>query len=333
MKLSKEVKAAIIVISGLAAIIWGFNFLKGNALFSKQREFFAVYNQLDGLQTGNPVNINGYKVGQVVEIKFFDDGSGRLLVKFVVNEKVKIPKSSIARIASSDLLGGKNIQIVLRHHIQLVESGDTLLSDNQPSITDEFNSQIAPIKKKAENLLATTDSILTSIQYIFNKNTRNNLSSSFASIERTLRSLEHSSYALDTLMTTQQSRLRNIFGNVESITSNLRSNNERISKIFANLSSISDSLVKSNFTSTIRNANAVLDKSASIMDKISKGQGSMGLLLNNDSLYNNLAASSSDLDKLLIDVKENPKKYVHFSIFGGGGKKEKKSKKKDESLK
>ncbi len=318
MKLSKEIKAAIIVISGLAALIWGFNFLKGRNLFSRQRTFHAIYRQVDGLQNGNPVMINGYKVGQVGEIHFLVDG--RLMVNIVVDADVKIPKNSVARIGSSDLLGSKNLQVVLKNQIQLAQDGDTLQAENQASMADEVNSQIKPIKEKAENLLATTDSILTTIQYVFNKTTRDNISSSFASIERTLRSLEHSSYALDTLMYTQQSRLKNIFGNVESISFNLKNNNEKIGKIFSNISSVSDSLVKSNFTATIRNANSVLEKSALVMDKINKGKGSMGLLINNDSLYNNLSAASADLDKLIIDIKANPKKYVHFSFFGGARK-------------
>ena len=326
MKFSKEIKAAGIVIAGLAAIIWGFNFLKGNNLFSTQRTFYAVYDQLDGLQNGNPVVIKGFKVGQVGDIHFLDDGSGRLLVKLTINANVKIPRNSQALIGNSDLLGSKNIQIVLKNGLKLAVNGDTLYSQNQASLSDQLSSQIKPIKEKAESLLATSDSILTSIQYVFNKNTRDNLASTFASIARTFRSLEHSSYALDTLLYTQQVKLSNIVGNVESISGNLRNNNERIARIFHNLSSVSDSLVKTNFTSTVRNANLLLEKMTSIVDKINQGKGSMGLLINNDSLYHNLNASSADLDKLIVDIKENPGRYVTISLFGGGKKKVKESK-------
>jgi phospholipid/cholesterol/gamma-HCH transport system substrate-binding protein len=327
MKFTKEIKAAVIVVSGLAAFIWGVNFLKGNNLFSKQRVFYAIYDQLDGLQNGNPVVIKGFKVGQVGNIHFLEDGSGKLCVKITVDANVKIPKYSYARIGSSDLLGSKNLEIVFKNNVQMAVSGDTLDSENQASISDQFTRQIKPIKDKAESLLATSDSILTSIQYVFNKNTRDNLSSTFASIERTFRSLEHSSYALDTLLYTQQARLTNIFGNVESITYNLKNNNERISKIFHNLSSVSDSLVKSNFATTVRNANAMLDKMSGIVEKINKGKGSLGMLINNDSLYKNLNASSADLDKLILDIHENPGRYVTISLFGGKGS-SKKSKEK-----
>lgn len=315
MNLSKEVKAAIIVVSGLIALVWGFNFLKGKNLFSKQRVFYSIYKQVDGLQNGNPIQINGFKVGQVGDIQFMDDG--KLIVKLVIDADVKIPKNSVAQIGSSDLLGSKNVVIILKNHMQLAESGDTLQAENQASMADELTKQIGPIKEKAENIMATVDSILTSIQYVFNKNTRNNLTNSFASIERTMSNLEHTTDALDTIMSSQQNRLKNIFINVESLTHNLKNNNEKISKIFSNFSVLSDSLVKSNVTSTVRNANKSLENLALIMDKINKGQGSMGMLINNDSLYNNLAASSADLDKLIIDIKENPKKYVHFSVFGG----------------
>jgi phospholipid/cholesterol/gamma-HCH transport system substrate-binding protein len=328
MKFKKEIKAAIIVLSGLAAFIWGFNFLKGNNLFSTRRTFYAVYDQLDGLQNGNPVVIKGFKVGQVGDIHFMDDGSGRLIVKLTVDADVKIPRNSSARIGNSDLLGSKNIQIILKNALQMAQNGDTLYSDNQASLSDQLSSQIKPIKDKAESLLATSDSILTSIQYVFNKNTRDNLASTFASIERTFRSLEHSSYALDTLVYTQQLKLRTIVGNVESISTNLKNNNERISKIFHNISSISDSLVKTSFSVTIRNANAVLNNMTLITDKINKGKGSLGLLINNDSLYRNLNASSADLDKLILDIHENPGRYLTFSVFGGKSEKSKKAKDK-----
>lgn len=328
MKYSREVKIAFIFISGLFVLIWGFNFLKGHNLFSDQRVFYALYNRVDGLETGNPVTINGLKVGAVTDIRFKPDGSGKIIVKMRVDGDVKIPKPSVAKISSLDLLGSKCIAIELRNHYQMAQSGDTLKADTQESLSDEVNRQIAPIKKKAETLLATTDSILTSINYVFNKNTRDNLASSFASIERTLRTIEHSTNAFDTLLAGQQDRLQNIIGNVESISHNFKNNNEKLSKIFSNLSLISDSLVRSNFATTIRRAGVVVNEAAGIMEKINKGKGSVGLLINNDSLYNGLAASSVSLDKLIKDINENPKRYVHFSLFGGGSKKKDKSKSK-----
>jgi phospholipid/cholesterol/gamma-HCH transport system substrate-binding protein len=171
--------------------------------------------------------------------------------------------------------------------------------------------------------MLSIDSVLVIIKSIFNENTQKNLEQSFESIRYTIQNLEHTTYNIDTLVVTQRVKLANIIGNVESISLNIKKNNDKISNIITNFSSISDTLAKAKIASTIENANKSLKSFSEIIDKINRGEGSLGMLVNNDSLYNNLNGASKQLNELVEDVKLNPQRYVNISVFGGGKKKNK----------
>lgn len=203
----------------------------------------------------------------------------------------------------------------------LAKSGDTLTSDIQPSITEEVSYQMLPIKRKAESVMASLDSVLSVIQYVFNEDTRENLAHSFESIKFTIQNLEHTTYNIDTLVTTQRNRLAVIFDNIESISTNIKNNNAKLANIISNFSTLSDSLSKAKIVSTINSANKAMLNFSEVTEKINSGEGSLGLLINNDSLYNQLAKSSKDLDLLLEDLRLNPQRYVHVSVFGKSPKK------------
>jgi len=316
----REVRIALFFILGMVLVYWGINFLKGKDIFSTQTVLYAEYENITGLQVANPIMLNGFKIGQISEIKFIPGGKGKLLVKMLITEDIAIPSNSVARIISSDLLGSKAMQIILGNSSNPAESGDYLKGEIETDLKEEVSMQILPLKNKAEELLSSFDSVLVILQLIFNENTRDNLNHSFESIKNTIASLEHASYNLDTLMSSQRYRLSTIFANVESITTNLKDNNDKIRQIFSNLNSISDSLARSNFKATINSANESLARFNDIMTKVDQGQGSLGMLINNDTLYYNLEKSSNDLDKLVEDIRLNPQRYLHFSIFGRSGK-------------
>ncbi|NVO01600.1 MAG: MCE family protein [Bacteroidetes bacterium] len=322
MKIKREVKIGIIVTVALALLFWGFNFLRGKNVFTSQREFYAIYEQIDGLTEANPVLVNGFKVGQVDKMYFLSPTNGKIVVRIAMYNEINIPKNTIAKIVSSDLLGSKAIELKLGNSTSFANSGDTLLSGIQGSLQDEVSKQILPFKKKAESLLLSMDSVMAVIQYVFNKETRDNLAKSFENIKFTLDNLKHFTYNIDTLVSTQKNRLAAIIGNVESLTRNLKDNNQKITTILNNFSAISDSLAKANISKTIKKADNALEQFSQITNKINNGTGSISLLLNNDSLYNNLKSASKELDELLLDVKLHPKRYVHFSLFGKSSKKD-----------
>lgn len=319
-KIKREFKVGVLIVTCLVFFYWGFNFLKGRNYLSSNRIFYAKYKQVNGLVDANYVMINGVQVGRVSNISFLDNNGG-VLVTFSVENEVKIPRNSMARIYNSDVLGSKAIDIVLGDTAVMAQSGDTLKSMIQPSITEEVSYQMLPLKRKAESLMASLDSAVAVIQAVFNEKTKENLQRSFESIKNTIANLENTTYNIDTLMTTQRNRLSIIFANIESITGNFRNNNSKLTNIINNFSSISDTLAKANIVKTIEKANGVLANFAEISEKINKGQGSLGLLVNNDSLYVGLDKSAKDLNLLLEDLRLNPQRYVQVSVFGKNPKK------------
>ena len=315
MKLSREFIVGIVFVVAIALFFWGYNYLKGWDVFTKQKSFFGIYDQVNGLMKANPVSINGLNVGQVKNLYFEENNSGRIVVEIVITSDFPIPVNSIARIYSSDLMGSKAIEIDLGNSSVIAVAGDTLLTSIEAGLKEEVNRQVQPIKKKAEDLLATIDSAVTVISEIFNENARRNLAKSFESIKNTLEAIQSASYEIDTLVTVERNRLADILTNIESITRNLDKNKDNINNIISNFSAISDTLAKAEIPKTFNNANIALKNIADIADKINKGEGTIGMLIHNDSLYYQLEKSAADLNKLLEDIKKNPKKYVRFSLF------------------
>lgn len=320
-KISREVKIGILTILTISAFVWGFNFVKGNDIFKRQRTFIAVYDNVAGLMTANSVTINGLNVGQVSKMYFHPGIPGKVIIELTMSNSVRVPKNSIARIFSSDLLGTRGIQIVMGNSPEEARSGDTLVSQMQVSLQDEVNDMVQPIIRKAEEMMSSVDTVLTVISEVFNKQTRDNLINTIESLKNTMASLEHATTSVDTLMISQKARLAHIIGNVESISTNLKQNNENLSRVMSNAASISDTIARSNISNTLKKLNQSVDGLAVIVKKIESGEGSMGQLINNDQMYNELESSTRQLKLLIEDMRLNPERYVHFSVFGRGGKK------------
>lgn len=316
MKIKREHKIGFVSLAAIVLFVWGFTYLKGRDLFLKEKYYYAVYPQVSGLVVGSTVQLSGIKVGRIEDMFFHPQDPSQVVVKFSITSKLDVPVNTVARIFSSDLLGTRAVELVLGDSRVYAEKGDTLTAEIQVSISEEVSIQMLPFKKKAEDLMLSIDSVMAVIQYIFNENTRENIRNSFESISQTITNLEQTSYSLDTLVAEEKLRISNIFANIESISLNLRRNNQQISNIIENLSSISDSLAKADLVNVINNTNKAVSDVALITEKINKGEGSLGLLINNDSLYNNLEKSTAELNKLLEDMRLNPNRYVHFSVFG-----------------
>jgi phospholipid/cholesterol/gamma-HCH transport system substrate-binding protein len=311
MKISNETKVGVLAAIAIATLIMGYSFLKGNDLFSNENEFYAKYDRVDGLATSKPVLINGYQIGRVSSLTLMP--SGKILVQFKINPNYSIPKNTIARIESTDLLGSKAVVFELGDGSNFAESGDTLNSHVQTDLMD----QVEPVQKKAEQIIARMDSVLTSVNNTLNPEFQKNFDRSFVSIARTLETLEKTTKTVDGLVNDQSSKISSIMTNFESISTNFKNNNVKINTIMNNLDKVSDDLAKANFTQTITEANqAVLDLQV-ILNKVNSGNGTLSQLINDEKMYINLNNAAENLDKLMIDLKANPKRYVSFSVFGG----------------
>jgi len=338
IRIKKEVWIGIVVIGSLGVLYWGLNYLKGIDIFNKESNYYAIYDKVEGLTVSNPVQINGYTVGNVRSVTFLPDNSGRIVVKMsVVNQDFKIPLNTVAKITSLDLLGSKSVNLILGKETEYHNVGDTLKSSVEASIAEEVNSQILPLKLKAEDLLASMDTAIQIVRAILNEEARDNLSASFKNIKNAMGTFEVVAMRVDTMIYEEKAKLSSIMTNFNSISFNLRNNNENITMILDNVAFITDSIAASNVTQTINNASIAFRDAALIMEKIEKGEGSIGQLVNNDSLYFHLESSARNLDRLLMDIEEHPGRYVHVSVFGGQDKdskrREKERKKKEKELK
>ncbi len=323
MKINNETKVGIITVLSVTILILGYNYLKGTEVFTDTVDIYAEYAQINGIKESNPILYNGYAVGKVSNLELTERGT--IIATLTLKPGLQIPDNTIAKIISQDLLGAKAVVLQFGDSRTFIEEGDTLRTDTEMSLAESVNSEVLPVKQKAEKLLSTMDSILVSIQYILNPNFRSNIDQSFASIKRSIETLEVTATRVDSMVKYQAARFKVISSNIESISSNLKNNNQKISDIISNIDQISDSLTRINFISTIDRANKALEDIAIITEKINTGQGTLGMLVNDDKLYHNLNQSSRDLDRLLVDLRLNPKRYVNVSVFGGGSKKYKES--------
>ncbi len=314
MKLTREFKVGLLFLAAIALFIWGFNFLKGTSLFTSTRYFYAVYDKVDGLERSNKVMVNGLRIGQVQDMDFVE-GSSKIIVELYIKSDIRIPRNSVAKIFGTDLLGSKAVEIVMGDSPQLLEDGDTLTSTLESSLKDQLSEQVEPLKRKAIVLINSVDSVMAVIQSIFSENTRQNLASTIENIRITLMNAESVSSNIDTILKSEKSRISAIITHLESISHNLEGNNKKINNIITNFETLSDSLASSDLSKTVREAGVAINNLKEISNKINRGEGTIGKLFTNDSLYYNLEKSSSNLDKLLEDIRLNPKRYVKLSLF------------------
>jgi phospholipid/cholesterol/gamma-HCH transport system substrate-binding protein len=298
MKFYKESKIGIIIALALALLIWGLNFLKGRNLFTGSKQYYAVFSNIGGLKKTSTVSANGYNIGLVSDIFFSKGNINRIVVEILVDDQFKIPKNTIVEIYSTDILGSKAVQLELGDSKEIANKNDTL----QSSFGGDLNSAIATIKNKAEHTIVTIDTMMSSFRQILTPETQKNVRLAIANLQD--------------LIITEKLKISKVLDNVESITRNFENSNKSISNIMTNLSSVSDSLAASNLKNTIEKANISLSQTSEILTKINSGKGSLGQLVNNESLYLSLHRTIQDLDSLIVDLNNHPKRYVHLSIFG-----------------
>ncbi|HLW32269.1 MAG TPA: MlaD family protein [Aequorivita sp.] len=302
MRLSKEVKTGILAIGAILLLIFGYSFLKGTNLLDKHREYFVKYDNVEGLAKGAPVTVNGLTVGKVLDISF-GNHKGLLAVKFSVEEDFEFSRNSIVRIYSAGLIGGKSLGIFPQYDMNNVAiSGDTLRGDIEDGMLSAVTKALGPLERKVNNTLATVDTLLLSINAIVDEKTRHNLQEAIEHLNHTLNSFSGVSENLNQLLANNSGKLDNTFTNLD--------------KTANNLSKLTDSLAQLDTKKLVTDLQSALDKVNQIVNDVDNGKGSMGKLLKDDQLYNNLEGASRQLEQLLQDVKLNPKRYVHISVFG-----------------
>jgi phospholipid/cholesterol/gamma-HCH transport system substrate-binding protein len=314
LKISNETKIGAFTVIVLTALILGYSFLKGNDVFSSENKYYAIYNSVDGLSVSKPVLVNGFPIGRVSNMTLMADG--RTLVEFKVQSKYTIRKNTVAQLASTDLLGSKAIVFQLGTSKEEAPDGSTLPAYVQGGLTESLQ----PVQKKAELIIGKMDSILTAVNSIMNPKFQKNVDRSFTSIANSLQALEGTTQKVDALVGKQSVHIDHIMSNVDDITTNLKTSNKYLTGTLSNFNKVSDDIAKSNLKQTLDNAGKAMADLQATIAKMNSTDGSLGLLLNDKTVYNNLSNSTNSLNELLKDLKANPKRYVHFSVFGGKDK-------------
>ena len=305
MKITREVKTGIVAVSVIALFIWGFNFMKGLNLFDgPSKTYLTEYDNVQGLNTSSVVTINGVDVGKVVNIKFNSEPEkrGNLIVEFSVETDFEFSKKSIAKIYSASLMGGKSLAIVPSYEGEMAKPGDFLQGEIESDIFSSVTEKLNPLQAKVENVIVSADSLMTGLTDVLDAKSRKNLKSSIEELNETIINFKIISESAGRLIKENEKKLGTTLTNTELMTRN-----------FAKLS---DTLINANLGLTVKNLETTLTNLNKILAGVEAGDGTLGKLLKDEGMYNNLTNSSKELEELLKEMKLHPKRFVHFSLFG-----------------
>lgn len=314
MKINNETKVGLLTIVGVVLLVIGFNFLKGNGLFKKNRTVYAVYQDVQGLSKSNPVVINGLQIGRIANLDGGKDMK-RIVVTVSLSKDVNIPTNSLA-VINPNLLGSPTLEIQLGDTSTYLKNGDTLLTTLSGGAFDEALKLINPVLYEVRNAVKSLDSVLTTITGVFDARTKNNIQSILGNVNLATASFVNTSESLQKMMDAQTGALAQSLNNVNSFTANLNSNNRKVDSILENSKIFSQKLSEIDLAKTLDTLNIAINNFKEGADKINSKDGSLGLLLNDKTLYNNLEATSNKINILLDDIRVHPRRYVNFSVFG-----------------
>lgn len=301
MKITREIKTAILVITSILLFIWGYSFLKGKDLFNSYRTFYVEYANVEGLTPSAPVTINGFSIGRVKSISIKDNGT--LLVEMQIKTDFPISKSSIATIYEASLIGGKQIAIHPNYNDKVMAEDGTYLSGNtQLGLVDSLGDKLSPVLLKVDKLMASADQLISGFNNILDAKGQADLKKTLAELSNTMEQFHKVASGANQILDENRGQLKGVVSN--------------FNKVSNDFSKISDSLNKADLGKTVKKLNSALTKVDGLMTGLESGKGTMGKLLNDDALYKNLEKTSKELELLLQDVRLYPTRYVNVSLFG-----------------
>ena len=303
MKFTKEIKIGFLAILGLVMSIFSYNYLKGINLFEKNRKFTITYEKVDGLTVSNPVTMNGFKIGKVQKINFNPNNLKELFVDIVVDNDVVFPKTSIAELYETGLIGGKAIAIIpdYKNDSTIAVDGDVLKGVIKPGLTELVNQILPQVQLKIEAVMKNVEIVLENINTLFDNETKNELKSSIQDFSNLTNSLSETSNEISNLIANNSENLTNSLADFRSATYNIKS--------------ITDSLNSDDINSLALNLNSLVNNLNSITTSLKNSEGTAGKLINDKSIYDNLDNATNQLNQLIEDIKLNPNRYINFSVF------------------
>jgi len=323
LKLERETKIGLFTIVALATLYFGYNFLRGKKFFADVKQYYVIFNSVEGVVKSTPIYYKGLKVGMVEKFVLIDaDTSNRILATLSIDGKIKLAKSSMAIIVSQDLLGSKAVNLEIPDLKVVLNAGDTLVGIDEENI-------LTPIKDKSERVLVSIDKLLTEVNKILESGGRQQISSGISDMSLILNNLKTTSEQLNLFIAREGPGLGKALDNFEGISAQLKTSSGNISKSIDNLKVISDSIAAAPLKQTISNLKEASEAFNTLLAKINQGNGSLGLLANDSTLYQNINKSAFELQSLLKDFQTYPARYVNVSVFGSASKKAEKQRQKD----
>ncbi len=314
MKISNEFKVGVIAVVSIVMLVLGFNFLKGKKLFSKSTTLFGTYTDVKGLQNSNPVIINGLQVGTVYKIST-DKDMRRIKVELNITKDINIPENSVALIESNPI-GTTSILIELGNATKNLATGDTIYTETSPGMFKDILKKVDPVLYQVTKAVEHLDTMIRSFTTIMDPSAKNNIAASLANLNNITTSMAYSSRSLQALLNERTGALARSMENVSQITGNLVKNNDKVNATMTNFQTASEKLAQLEIQKTINTLDATVNDLNGMVKKLNTKDGTLGKLLNDPTMYQNLASSGNKLNLLLDDIRLHPKRYINISVFG-----------------
>lgn len=309
MKLSREFKTGVVFIGAIALFIWGYNFMKGKNLFDGNiSTYFSEYQNVQGLNSASKVTVNGFSVGKVQSITFNTDPNkkGQLLVEFSMEADFDFSKNSEVKIYSDGLMGGKALAIIPSYEGEMAKPGDYLKGGIESDIFSSVSEKLNPLQAKIESVIVTADSLLVGLNDVLDERTRTHLKNSISEFNQSMANFEKITTNINEILEQNKQNLEKTLSNTEKATQN-----------FASLTdNLNSELQEAQIANTMKELKMTIGNINSIVANLDNGKGSLGKLLNDEKMYTNLTNASKEMEELLREMKEHPKRFVHFSLFG-----------------
>ena len=302
MKISREIKTAVLVIASILLFIWGYSFLKGKAVFANYKTYYVTYDNVEGLAKSAPVTLNGLAIGKVNDIKI-EESTGKLIVELQITTDFPISSTSVATIYEPGLIGGKQIAIEPDFkNKDLAVNGQELKGNLKLSLSASVQEKLVPLQAKLESILNNTDRLLSGVNTILDKKSQENIKTALSELSQTMLELHATSASASSILNDNKSDLKGVITNFK--------------KVATDFAKISDSLNRADLGKTVKNLNKTLAKVDGLMLDLQSGKGTAGKLLKDEALYNNLKATTKEMELLLQDVRLYPTRYINVSVFG-----------------
>ena len=322
MKVSKEFKTGLVVILSTLLLIFGVNYLKGNSFFGGDDVYYAYFPTSGSLTPSSSVTLNGVEVGKVISVRLvnpseFIDPNKRVLVKFnIQNPELKLAVGSDVQIVPGVLSTGVQIQQNFIADKGYFNIGDTMTGTVSQEIAEQLETELLPLKRKMENLMVSVDNIVASINNFWDTSAAHTMDAGLNEVKIAISRFSRAAYNLDNIVIKQSDKLNNIFDNVEQITGSIVETEKQIKAVVGNVSDLTDTLLTANFKNAIAQTTLTMESLNDALAASSRGEGTLGKLLNDEQLYDELNKTNMKMQELVEDIKLHPERYIHVSMFG-----------------